>query len=253
MTGLRRLLCWNVYNRRRSQEAALDFCLASGAEIVCLQEADPTLADLFRRQAGWQVHLAADFAERGQVTHLLTATREASRGSAIALNPARRASPSPLGLLSRWVECIEALQVETATGLTLANLHLSCAVGPGRRRDELARLLAALGRRQQQLVCGDFNSFAEGALKLAGPLCGFSWRDYRGRERQDLAATLAAAGLTPLAKQAATFARFGLELDHVAVSADLLPGAGIEVLPDRQGSDHHPLLVTLAAPHSSPL
>jgi len=242
-----RLLCWNLYNRRPTLAPALDYIAASGADILALQEASIACREALHAMGGWTVHSALDFSEAGEDCLLLVATRKPSVARRLAINQERRLSPSLIGRRAGWVECLEALLVEIAgpRPLVLANVHLSCAVGPSYRARELRQVLAALPPDRERLVCGDFNSFAHGWLRLAGPLLGFRWRDYAIDERRSLERQLGQHGLQQLAKRPATFPRLGLELDQIAVSAGLRGAARLAVDRGTFGSDHCPLLLDL--------
>lgn len=244
MTAGFRLLSWNTYNKRRSPDAALALFHALAPDVLCLQEVNAALLELLRGQADWQVHSARDFTERGTLSWLVTATAWRSSAVQLPVNEQAATSPSLLGRISGWAESLDALSTHLPeANLTFVNLHLSCAAGPAHRLTELRRVLAQVPS-DRLVVCGDFNSFANGSLKLLGPLFGFRREDYRGRESQRLVQALSERGLRPLPSRRPT-ARFALTLDHVALTGDLIPGAAIEVLPERHGSDHHPMLAIL--------
>ena len=241
-----RILSWNVYNRRSHVTGVLDVLARYQPDVAALQEVSEEVVRGLESDGGWSVYVADDFIERGEVSHLATLTRVPSRHEKVAVNSRRATSRSLVGWLFRWTECIEAQVVflETDSPLAVVNLHLACAVSPRTRMQQLDAILN-LARPDNCVVCGDFNTFGVGGIRLAGPLFGFSLSDMLRDERDVLEKTLEAAGFAVAVPEQdrPTLPRFRLVLDHFAVSKELIATAS--VLPELEGSDHHPILLDL--------
>ncbi|MEM0945557.1 MAG: endonuclease/exonuclease/phosphatase family protein, partial [Pseudomonadota bacterium] len=232
------LATWNVWNRSPAPGRIAEL----QADICAFQElTEAHIAHLDGH------YLAEDFIE-GEVTRLGLVTRlPVRRHEVIGINLNREISASPLGRAMGWVECLEAqhLVVEAGGPLSVVNLHLSCAVGPGARADEISRILAGFELSERAVILGDFNSFAQPLLApVLAPLCAYRWGDFAKLEERALRRRMASLGFAacPLARP--TLPRFGLRLDQIFCRG--LRILEVEVGRETMGSDHRPVRATLS-------
>ena len=250
-----RVVSWNLYNRNRDVRAILGYLRAADADVLALQEVSARHLDALAGLDGYGCHVAEDFSERGELSHLALLSRlPVTAYEAVPINRARCVSPSLVGRARGWVECLEAQQarIEVAgRAVRLVNLHLSAAASPAHRRRELESALAAVGVDQRLVVCGDFNSFARPWIGLlAGWAYGFGPSELCANEDRALTAFAARHGLVRALGRAVTYPRFGLPLDHV-LARGLGPPHG-RVEPATHGSDHRPVMVDFPDPASGP-
>ena len=241
-----RILCWNVHNKRLDAKGVLRTIARYKPDVVALQEVERIIVDRLSNDRRWQIHVADDFIERGTICHLVTLTRAPSRHEQFAINRSHRTSPSLIGRICDWTECLEVQVVEVPqlASLRVINLHLSCAVSPRERMAELNTILEIAKSGSCPVICGDFNTIGTGIARLAGPLFGFSVIDIFEDERRLLEAGLRRYGFEIVRPSSPmpTLPRFRMVLDHFAVPIGI--SATSEVLAETEGSDHRPILLS---------
>ena len=247
-----RAACWNVLDENADATRILRFLDDCAPTVAALQEVTSGHATTLRA-AGWAVCLANDFARDDTIHHLaLVSRRPLGPHRVLPVNADRMISPSIMGRWMRWTECLDALTAAWdvgGTGIDVTCIHLSCAVSPTRRARERDTILSALPRDRPAIVMGDFNAFGRPWLSpLAAPVFGFGPGDLARHELRDLRAAALAHGLTPVV-DGATYPRFGLQLDQVLVRG--LDVDRVQVLPERYGSDHRPILVDFRLPEGT--
>ena len=244
-----KVVSWNVFNLNDDSAAFASFIRNQRADVYALQELTNEHITFFRTLEGYRLFSAEDFVEGDQVTYLGILTRLPARDhEVIAHNPDRAVSDSRQGRRMKWRECLDSHAVTvTAEGhdVRIANLHLSCGVPPGIRRGQLNEASKHWSDVPRAIVCGDFNSFARPLLNLAiGWLYGFGLSDALVNEDRELTRFAQDHGFKRAFRNAVTFPRYRLHLDHVLTRGVSLKGARVEQ--DTHGSDHRPLIVELA-------
>lgn len=239
-----KLLCWNVLLTNSRIDDVLNFVTGSDADVVALQELSDDHVTALRGLDGYELCLAEDCIEKGQLSYLGLLSRvPVVDRKTLTHNRERAYSPSLLGRMWRWQECLQSLSisVEWSSGLvTIATIHLSCAVPPRTRRTQLEQAAAHIPPGAPAIVCGDFNSFARPAINfIAGWAFGYGVSDLWTSDLQMIDRFCAGHGLTRQRNNKATLPHFGLHLDHF-----LTRGFGadtVQVVAETYGSDHRPL------------
>lgn len=244
-----RIASWNVFNRTKDTARILGAVEAFDADVVAFQELLDPMATALDALPDTSFSQADDFDEKNERTRLGILSRlPTSNHHIIDHNPGRRVSPSLLGRLQGWRECIQSHSVEIAAPMgpvTLVNLHLSCGVSIAARAAEFEAAIAPYSDRERLIVTGDFNSFGTPSLNMTvGWAAGVGLSEMLTNERAALFARAALHGLKPALPKAVTFPARKLHLDHIFVRG--LTVLEASVAPDLMGSDHLPILSTLA-------
>lgn len=131
--------------------------------------------------------------------------------------------------------------------LRVFSLHLILAQ-PSWRLKEFERAMAERDASRPTIVCGDFNILEAPHITILNWLLGGRVSDivlYR-RERTHIEKRFIAHELTNPLKGEITHPLSRSQLDHILLSHHLIV-THAEVIPDRYGSDHHPILVALSS------
>lgn len=151
---------------------------------------------------------------------------------------------SPLGWSKRTNRAALFADIVTPEGkMRVFNLHLVLAT-PEKRLREFEQALAERDTSLPTIVCGDFNTIEAPHVSLLSWLLGGTPTDtllYR-QERTHIEACFVEHELTNPLRGKVTHSFGGSQFDHILVSNSFLI-QNAEVLPERYGSDHHPIRV----------
>lgn len=141
------------------------------------------------------------------------------------------------------------LSVDAAlpSGITrFFNLHLILA-HPELRLQEFEKAMADHDTSRPAIICGDFNILEASSITILNWLLGGSLRDalLHRRERTSIEERFVAYELANPLRSEITHPLSRSQLDHILVSRSFSIKKAT-VLPDRVGSDHHPIVVETA-------
>lgn len=127
------------------------------------------------------------------------------------------------------------------TSVRVFNLHLILAQ-PLWRLKEFELAMTARDRARPTIVCGDFNTLQKPHITLLNWILGGRIRDAAlyNRERTHIEKRFVEHELTNTLRGEVTHTLSRSQLDHILVSHSFTIKKA-EVLPDRIGSDHHPI------------
>ena len=130
--------------------------------------------------------------------------------------------------------------------LRVFNLHLVLAQ-PVWRLEEFEMAMAERDTAQPTVVCGDFNILEAPHITLLNWLLGGRISDtvLYGRERTHIEKRFVAHELTNALSGGITHPLSRSQLDHILLSRHYTV-THAEVIPERYGSDHHPIVVSLS-------
>lgn len=252
---------WNMLYRNEEQDRAFEFIKESDFDIFCLQEVPEVFLARLRTLP---YHLAAEV----EVERLLPSGVNRNYVVTLSRYPILHDSvisyPDYWSLLplrarlfvhlmpSRYFSRIRnrgghyADVVVDGVTVRVVNVHLVQA-HPAWRLQELATALSTLDPAKRSVVCGDFNTHSKPYTALINWILGGRISDFLfyQRERAQVDQTIRAHDLiNPLAgKVTHDFSRS--QLDHILVSSAFSVQSA-QVIPDRYGSDHHPILAHVA-------
>lgn len=136
--------------------------------------------------------------------------------------------------------------LETPSGVVrVFNLHLILST-PARRLREFEQAMASRDPRTPTIVCGDFNTLESPRVSLLNWLIGAPLREtiFYTHERLTIEKRFVAHELLNPLRGRPTHSFGGSQLDHILVSKPFLV-INAEVIPERFGSDHHPIQVDI--------
>lgn len=251
---------WNMLYRNRGLDRAFEFVSKSDFDIFCLQEVPENF--LKRLQT-----LPYAIAYHIEMERLLPSG--VSRNYSIILTKHRITSQGEISFPNYWpllplrarlfVQLMPSRYFSRirsrgghyadviADGVTVrvVNLHLVQA-HPAWRLKELEAALATLDQAKPSVVCGDFNTHSKPYTTLLNWILGGKISDfffYR-RERSKVDETIRTHGLTNPLEGKVTHDFSRSQLDHILISSSYRV-TDASVIPERYGSDHHPIRVSI--------
>ena len=253
---------WNMLYRNRELDRAFAFISHADFDIFCLQEVPEAFLEQLRtlpyassvRLDGER--LLSTGSVRNYIVTLskypITAEKEISFDDYwtafpllarlfIRVMPSRFFSPTR----NRGGLAVDVSH-KTGASLRIFNLHLVLA-HPAWRLKEFGRAMLERDPAQPTIVCGDFNILEAAHIAPLNWLLGGRFSDalrYR-RERSVIERRFAEHELANLLAGRITHPLSHSQLDHILVSHSFTI-KNAEVLPDRIGSDHHPVRAEIA-------
>ncbi|MDO8566641.1 MAG: endonuclease/exonuclease/phosphatase family protein [bacterium] len=253
-----KIYSWNMLFRNKELDRAFEFIARSDFDIFCLQEVPEAFLARLKR-------LPFSVASRVDVERLFT--RGTKRNFVVTLSKhpitAYGEIPFPdyshlLPLRTRiFVRLMRpfhfskirnrgGLYVDIIAGKTamrIFNLHLILAQ-PAWRLKEFETAMAERDASRPTIICGDFNILETRHIAPLNWLLGGRVSDalFHRRERTNIEQHFVEHELTNAFSGAVTHPLSQSQLDHILVSHSFLIKKA-EVLPDRIGSDHHPICV----------
>ncbi|MHB0865472.1 MAG: endonuclease/exonuclease/phosphatase family protein [Minisyncoccota bacterium] len=249
---------WNMLYRNRELDRAFQFIMRSDFDIFCLQEVpEEILARL--RTLSFNIAYRSDMEKvfpSGVVPmfnvilsrHPITDQGEISFADYQSLLPLRtrlfmRLMPSNLFSEIRNRGGLYVDIHEDGRPLRVFNLHLILA-HPERRLEEFERAMLKHDPSRPTIVCGDFNVLEKPHITPLNWILGGRLSDalfYR-RERTAIKRRFVEHHLQNALSGRVTHPLSRSQLDHILVSHSFSVTKA-DVLPDRIGSDHHPIRV----------
>ncbi|MDE1965624.1 MAG: endonuclease/exonuclease/phosphatase family protein [Patescibacteria group bacterium] len=251
-----KIYSWNMLFVNRELERAFAFIRDSDADIFCLQEVpEPFLKRL--RASSFSI------AYRNDMTKLFCSGTVHTYNVILSRHPLLAQGEIPyedywplLPLRTRFFVFLMrpflftkirdrgGIYADVRIGGTLVrvfNLHLILA----RPQWRLREFEAAMAKREPSLptvVCGDFNILESPKISILNWLVGGAFGDavFWKRERAAIEERFSTHALANPLRGRSTHPISRSQLDHILVSEDFTV-ARAAVLPDRIGSDHHPI------------
>ena len=255
-----KIYSWNIFYRNPQLESAYQFIKNLDFDILCLQEVPE---DFLERLKKLSCHIA--FAP--EVDRLFSHGIEQNFLVILSRHPVIRTEkfslpmphiPRRTRLLVKAMRPLHWSSVRNRHGfyadiapnglssiIRVFCLHLFLA-HPEVRRNEFDIAMKHLDTKFPAIVCGDLNvldsPFASSFNWLLGgrPSDAFAWR----RERREIERQFAKHRLLNPLSGKATYLFPRCQLDHILVSRQL-PVERAVVIPERVGSDHNPIQVTI--------
>lgn len=254
---------WNMLFRNRELDRAFDFIATTDFDIFCLQEVPE---DFLKRLQALPVAVVA-FPETDRIykgerstQYVVILSRYPFRASGAIPLPYRDPYLSSRGklfvrlmfTLRLWAAGVgnrHAMYADVETPGSIVrvfNLHLALAL-PAWRLEEFEKVMAERDPAKPTIVCGDFNILEKPHITLLNWLLGGRVSDVllHRRERTYIEKRFVAHELRNPLRGRSTHPLSRSQLDHILVSHSFSVRHA-EVIPDRFGSDHHPIRVEAA-------
>ncbi|MHB1769697.1 MAG: endonuclease/exonuclease/phosphatase family protein [Minisyncoccota bacterium] len=249
--------------RNRELERAFDFISHSDFDIFCLQEVPEKFLARLKT-------LPVAVAAVPETDRFFKKERSTQYGVILSRYPLRTFEAIPFPLRERdlpwrgklFTRLMFALQLwtqglgnrhamyadaETPIGIVrVLNVHL-LLLTPASRSEEFEHAMTERDAALPTIVCGDFNILDAPHIALLNWLLGGGIRDalfYR-RERTRIEERFAAHDVRNVLRGNVTHPLSHSQLDHILVSRAFRV-QNASVLPDRVGSDHHPICAELS-------
>ncbi len=258
-----KIYSWNMLFRNRELERAFDFIAKSDFDIFCLQEVPENFLARLKT-------LPIAVAAVPETDRLFKKERSTHYGVILSRYPLRSSETIPLpyhesnlSLRGRmfaqfmfatrlWAKALgnrHALyaDIETPSGIVrILNLHLPLLT-PVLRAEELAHALSYVDFSHPSVVCGDFNILEAPHITPLNWLLGGRIGDtvFHRRERARIEERFATHDLRNVLRGTVTHPLSRSQLDHILISRAFRV-KNASVLPDRFGSDHHPICAELS-------
>ncbi|OGG62889.1 hypothetical protein A3I46_01695 [Candidatus Kaiserbacteria bacterium RIFCSPLOWO2_02_FULL_54_13] len=253
-----KIYSWNMLYRNRELDRALAFITQSDFDIFCLQEVPEEF--LKRLQV-----LPCSIVSRVDTEKLLSSAMVSMFNVVLSRHPIRaqgeipfpdywpllpwytrlfvRFMPSQLFSKIRNRGGLYADITVNETSLRVFNLHLILAQ-PAWRLKEFETAMAERDASRPTIVCGDFNTLQKPHITPLNWILGSGLSDalLYNRERTHIERRFVEHRLTNALAGGITHPLSQSQLDHILVSHSFSIKHA-EVLPDRIGSDHHPIRV----------
>ncbi len=236
---------WNIYKDNKDQIKSFETMLGlEDPDIICLQEVSPKLLDYLKNdQSIYEVESCQDFKwKKSFVAYLVILSK-----SKILHNYTSQIHNKKVGsLLARHNGIREPrefhfvdLVIQDDFILRVINLHLEVATGAKRRQEEFYNTLSNLSNHIPNVICGDFNIFANPLLNIfIGWAFNFGLTDYLALERGKFEKIFNKFGLKNLLYKKITYPKFRLQLDHILID-NKLTAKRSQVSTNLHGSDHY--------------
>lgn len=256
-----KIYSWNMLYRNRELERALDFIAHADFDVFCLQEVPERMLRMLQN-LGPSIAYRVD-AEKQLISGVVTLYNVILSKHPIA---AQKEIPFPeyWHLLPLWTRLFVRVmpdqlfsRIRNRGGIyaditmndrlvRIFNLHLILAQ-PAWRLREFETAMAERDPSRPTIVCGDFNTLERPHITPLNWVLGGRVTDalFHRRERtriekrfveHELLNPLAGRSTHPLSRS---------QLDHILVSRSFSI-KNATVLPDRFGSDHHPIFIEIA-------
>lgn len=255
-----KIYSWNIYSHNRETDRVFDFIKKSNFDVFCLQEVQKEFLEQLRTLP---YHLAEtvdkDRLFRTVVRdHLVILSRYPIEHVGTIpwedywpILPLRTRIFVALMRPLKWtkIKNRNGLYVDVTTpygSVRVFNLHMPLA-RPSLRIREFEQTMFARDPGRPTIVCGDFNTIESWLTSPLNWLVGGTPGDailYR-RERTRIEEHFVAHELVNPLRGHVTHAFAGSQLDHILVS-NSFSIKNAAVLPDRYGSDHHPIKVEIS-------
>ena len=256
-----KIYSWNMLYRNRELERAFEFISHADFDIFCLQEVpEPLLTQLKTLPCSIAFRLDTEKVFPSAIVPMFNVI--------LSRHPITLQSDIPfqdywseLPLLSRLFVFLMrpfhfspmrsrgGLYIDVmvhGTTLRVFNLHLALAY-PAQRLKEFEQAMTEHDAARPTVVCGDFNILEMPHISLLNWLMGGKMVDalrYK-RERMHIEQRFVEHSLANPLRGTATHSLSRSQLDHILVSHTFSIKKA-EVLPNRIGSDHHPIRVEVA-------
>ncbi|MDO8407942.1 MAG: endonuclease/exonuclease/phosphatase family protein [bacterium] len=250
---------WNMFFNNKEQERALDFIAHTDFDIFCLQEVP---VQFLERLKTLPYHLVSQvdvgrFVPRHEYTYLVVLSRyEIAKHNPFPFPdywptlPWRTRIFVALMRPFHWgpIKDRGGMYADVSLGerrkvVRVFNLHLVLA-HPAWRLEEFETAMTNRDPSLPTIVCGDFNILERLHVTPLNWLTGGRISDvfrYR-RERTLIEERFVAHELTNALAGAMTHSISRSQLDHILLSR-VFTVSDVQVVPDRYGSDHHPIRV----------
>lgn len=243
----------------RELDRAFDFISKSDFDIFCLQEV-PEIFLARLKKLPLQIAYRVDtekFSKSESVTmfnvilsrHQITAQNEIQfpNYEQLPLRTRLLANTTPIQLFSRARNRggIYADIMIQKISLRVFCLHLTL-MHPALRSNEFETAMTKQDMSQPTIVCGDFNILEKPHITPLNWLLGGNLSDalFYKRERKQIEKHFSEHKLTNALSGEITHPLSRSQLDHILVS-NSFSIKNAEVIPDRYGSDHHPISVEI--------
>lgn len=251
---------WNMLFRNRELDRAFDFIAKSDFDIFCLQEVtDEFLARLQTLPCAiaYRTDVERLFKEGAVRNYVVILSKHPveSQGE-IPFPEYRRLLPLRARIFIRLMRPFGFSKIRNrgavfadiripgmASAVRVFNLHLILAK-PAWRLKEFETAMAERDPSRPSIVCGDFNTIQSPHISILNWLLGGPISDaaFFNRERMRITERFVEHELVNALAGGITHPLSQSQLDHILVSHSFSVKKA-SVLPDRVGSDHHPIFV----------
>lgn len=257
---------WNMLYRNKRLDEAFEFIRSSEWDVFCLQEVPETMLERLRTlscEIAFRQDVEKLFDDSTVIMYNVILSRYPIRASSEVPFPDyqgpeplrtkvfRRIMPEHFPALRNRGGVIADIDVNGAA-VRIFDLHLILAAQPRQRLEEFERAMAKRDPSLHSIVCGDFNTLEKPHITILNWLFGgsLSHAAFYKRERMLIEERFVEHGLWNPLRGSRTHGLSRSQLDHILVSRELAVERA-EVLPDRHGSDHHPIRAVVTLPSSN--
>lgn len=247
-----KILTWNVYKNNKDIARAVDFLRKQNADVICLQEFPVEHINLLHNLGGHiavcdEVHIPKNKKKDGTRVYSVIFSRFPIKEQVII--PHKKTYDEGKKTKDRYHH-FQAdsfyVDIDAPRGqFRIFNTHFRCFTGPTHRLAQFKEVLVHLDPSGQNIICGDFNTFAKPLVNiLVWKFFGYKMQEIIINENKALAKLLSEHDLKNCFYRQVTFWKFPIQLDYILVPLKVkVKSSRVFLRP--HGSDHFPLLLEI--------